>query len=128
MEMLDDIKYIWKHVVLFLVGFAFGIIACLQFQAMSRTADMRSGHECGLKWKQEHFRLNEANLRDELVAQGCPNIQKAYDDAMAGSDSLRSSSCTVMNNVFGLCGTDGKYLVFEHWTESVTEYIKQCCP
>ncbi len=113
-----------KGIIWALIGGLVGVLFTLQFQAISRNAEEKSSEECSIKWKQNHFKLSEKNLIDELQAQGCVNVESAYNDAMAGSDSLRSSSCVDMNNVFGMCDKEGKYIRYQHWTESVADYIR----
>lgn len=122
--MFDDIKWIWKYVLVVALGYIFGVISCLHFQMISDSADKQSGDACGLKWKQAHFKLNRDNLINELAAQGCEDLKSAYHDAMTGSDSLRSVSCIEMNNVFGLYDENGQYIKYQHWTESVKAYLE----
>lgn len=119
---MEVVKDIVKYAIAFFIGGIVGFIWCLQWESICRTAD-ESGTELQM-WKKDHFNLTVSNLKDELKAQGCADIDSAMTDAMNGSDSLRSSSCTLHGNIFGIKSDDGVYREYNHWTESVEDYLK----
>lgn len=110
--------------VLFLlvVGIGLGVCFTLWGQAINEEAKEAQGKIANVHWKNKHFKLNESNLMDELLAQeiAFPEIVKVQ--AMMETDSLRSYACIKHNNLFGFKRADGGYIQYDHWTESVAAY------
>lgn len=106
----------------FFLGVVLGI--CMTFWGMSykKTIEESEIEVATVKWKSNHFKLNESNLMDELMAQGVvfPDIVKAQ--AVLETGHFKSHACLQKNNLFGLMGKDGTYMSFDHWTESVAAY------
>ena len=123
--MTEYSKAFWKYAIIILISYFGGILSCLHYQAISKAADQKNGVSASVEWKQNHFKLTGANLMEELIAQGCMNPQDAYADAMLCSDSLKAASCTLFNNIFAMCDGEGKYIKYDHWTESVSDYLSK---
>lgn len=78
----------------------------------------------GIKWRQDHFKLNESNLSDELSAQGVEFPDIVIAQAILETGHFKSHACTAKNNLFGLRDSDGTYMSFAHWTDAVASYKK----
>lgn len=78
--------------------------------------------EATVTWKARHFRLNESNLYDELIAQEVAFPEIVLAQALLETGNFKSYSCTNRNNLFGLMNRNGTYMSFDHWTESVDAY------
>lgn len=110
--------------IVFLLVLGAIIGACLAFWGMcyKKTLEEPEKEVANIKWKSNHFKLNESNLMDELIAQGVafPEIVKAQ--AVLETGHFKSHACLHRNNLFGLRRRDGIYMSFDHWTESVAAY------
>lgn len=109
-------------IILLLIGIGLGIGLTMWGISINKAIDKSEIEEATLKWKVNHFKLNEDNLKDELIAQGVafPDIVKAQ--ALLETDSFKSYSCITSNNLFGFRYVDSSYISFSHWTESVAAY------
>lgn len=111
-----------------LLFFFFGMVIgfCITFWCISFAKGINKPEEeiANVRWKANHFHLNESNLMDELKAQGVafPEIVKAQ--AVLETGHFKSYACLQRNNLFGLRRRDGTYMSFDHWTESVAAYKK----
>lgn len=77
-----------------------------------------------VKWRQDHFKLNEENLYNELVAQGVDFPEIVTAQAILETGHFKSYACLQQNNLFGLRDNKGKYMSFPHWTDAVAAYKK----
>lgn len=112
--------------ILFLIFIGAALGACLTLWGMSYKETIEESEEevATVKWKSNHFKLNESNLMDELKAQGVEFPEIVVAQAILETGHFKSYSCTQRNNLFGLRKKDGTYMSFEHWTESVAAYKK----
>lgn len=121
---LEFFKKYGVALAIMLLCYAFGIITTLQYQSIEAQAEEKNKDYASITWKQNHFSLNESNLRDELEAQGVQAIGQAIEIALCETDSFRNYACTQHNNLFGLRRDDGTYEHYNHWTESIEAYQK----
>ena len=77
-----------------------------------------------VKWRQDHFKLSEENLYNELVAQGVDFPKIVTAQALLETGHFKSYACLQQNNLFGLRDNKGKYMSFPHWTDAVAAYKK----
>jgi flagellum-specific peptidoglycan hydrolase FlgJ len=114
----------FKYLIGFLVGAFIGAACVLWDQQIQKQCNEIHGEVASIKWRQNHFKLNESNLYDELLAQGVgfPNIVVAQ--AILETGHFKSHACKTLNNLFGLRNNDGTYMSFEHWTDAVAAYKK----
>lgn len=77
-----------------------------------------------VKWRQDHFKLSEENLYNELVAQGVDFPEIVTAQAILETGHFKSYACLQQNNLFGLRDNKGKYMSFPHWTDAVAAYKK----
>lgn len=77
-----------------------------------------------VKWRQDHFKLSEENLYNELVAQGVDFPEIVTAQALLETGRFKSYACLQQNNLFGLRDNKGKYMSFPHWTDAVAAYKK----
>ena len=77
-----------------------------------------------VKWKEDPFVLKEANVYNELVAQGIDFPKIVLAQAILETGNFKSYNCLSRNNLFGLKNKKGAYMSFTHWTFSVTAYKK----
>ena len=77
-----------------------------------------------VKWRQDHFKLSEENLYNELVAQGVDFPEIVTAQALLETGHFKSYACLQQNNLFGLRDNKGKYMSFPHWTDAVAAYKK----
>lgn len=111
-----------------LLFFFFGMVigVCITFWGISFAKGINKPEEeiANVRWKANHFHLNESNLMDELLAQGVEFPEIVVAQAILETGYFKSYSCTQRNNLFGLKQKDGTYMSFDHWTESVFAYKK----
>ena len=77
-----------------------------------------------VKWRQDHFKLSEENLYNELVAQGVDFPEIVTAQAILETGHFKSYACLQQNNLFGLRDNKGTYMSFPHWTDAVATYKK----
>ena len=77
-----------------------------------------------VKWRQDHFKLSEENLYNELIAQGVDFPEIVTAQALLETGHFKSYACLQQNNLFGLRDNKGKYMSFPHWTDAVAAYKK----
>ena len=109
---------------LFILGIAIGVCFTLWGYAIKESADKTEGEVASVKWKTDHFKLNESNLYDELIAQGVQFPEIVQAQAVLETGYFKSYACKTQNNLFGLRKSDGTYMSFEHWTDAVAAYKK----
>ena len=90
--------------------------------AIKESAEKKEGEVASVKWKTNHFMLNESNLMDELIAQGVEFPEIVQAQAVLETGHFKSYACKTQNNLFGLRKSDGTYMSFEHWTDAVAAY------
>ena len=115
---------ILKYLIGICVGIAIGAVCVLWVQAMEREAEKAEGEVASVKWRQNHFMLNEENLYNELVAQGVDFPEIVQAQAILETGHFKSYACLQQNNLFGLRNGDGTYMSFDHWTNAVAAYKK----
>lgn len=110
--------------ILFLLILGAAFVACMTLWGMCFKEALEEPEKevANIRWRSNHFKLNESNLMDELKAQGVafPEIVKAQ--AVLETGHFKSYACLQRNNLFGLRRKDGTYMSFDHWTESVAAY------
>ena len=108
------------------ISIAIGVFSTLIVQKYQKesAASLKEEEIASVKWRQDHFILNEENLYNELKAQGVdyPEIVKAQ--ALLETGYFKSHSCIQQNNLFGLRDNKGTYMSFPHWTDAVAAYKK----
>ena len=108
-----------------LIGIILGICFTIWGQAMYQQAEESENKEvANVKWRQNHFKLNESNLQDELLAQGVQFPEIVMAQAILETGHFKSYACINKNNLFGLRKGDGTYMSFDHWTDAVAAYRK----
>lgn len=116
------------HTLSIFLGICFGsmvTIGVYQYKTLEdKCKEYEEGETATIKWRQNHFVLNDDNLHQELIAQGVefPEIVKAQ--AVLETGNFKSNACKENNNLFGLRNSNGTYMSFEHWTLSVAAYKK----
>lgn len=124
-----DIK---RFSVVLLLGVLFGWLGTIWYQAICKEA---AAHEVtgleesiedsvSVKWRQDHFILNDENLFHELKAQGVDYPEIVLAQAKLETGHYKSNACTQKNNLFGLRAYSGSYMHFGHWTDCVAAYKK----
>lgn len=114
-----------KDILVFLfAGAALG--ACFTLWGMSyvEAVEKSEKEEATITWKANHFKLNESNLMDELIAQDVKFPYIVLAQAILETGHFKSHACLQLNNLFGLKQSNGVYMSFGHWTESVAAYKK----
>lgn len=112
-------------IILLILGMALGGCLAIWGQSIkSKVDDIQTSETAEVKWRQDHFKLNESNLYDELLAQGVlfPEIVQAQ--AILETGHFKSHACIERNNLFGLRNSNGTYMYFAHWTDAVASYKK----
>ena len=108
-----------------LIGVVLSICFTIWGQAMYQQAEELENKEVvNVKWRQNHFKLNESNLQDELLAQGVQFPEIVMAQAILETGHFKSYACINKNNLFGLRKSDGTYMSFDHWTDAVAAYRK----
>lgn len=107
---------------LFLIGVALGVICTLWWQAIQESAGKAQGEVASVQWRQNHFKLNEDNLYNELIAQGVSFPEIVVAQAKLETGHFKSYACLQNNNLFGLRKKDSTYMAFSHWTDCVAAY------
>lgn len=107
---------------LLLAGIILGVCLTLWGNAIKESAEKKEGEVASVKWKTNHFMLNESNLMDELIAQGISFPEIVQAQAVLETGHFKSYACKTQNNLFGLRKSDGTYMSFEHWTDAVAAY------
>ena len=109
---------------LLIVGAILGVGFTLWWQAIQKSAEEKQGEVASVQWRHNHFKLNESNLMDELVAQGVEFPEIVMAQAILETGNFKSYACLKRNNLFGLRKKDSTYMSFEHWTDAVAAYKK----
>lgn len=118
-----------KHLsflLILIIGFCIGCLSALWCQTMDNDSctDSHDIESVSVKWRQDHFILNKANLYNELIAQGIDFADIVLAQSILETGHFKSHCCLQRNNLFGLRNRDGTYMSFNHWTESVESYKK----
>lgn len=108
----------------FFLGMVIGFCLTYWYISFTEGIDKLEEETVNVRWKANHFHLNESNLMDELIAQGVEFPEIVTAQAILETGCFKSYSCTQRNNLFGLKQKDGTYMSFDHWTESVSAYKK----
>ena len=124
-----------KYLIVLFVGMLLGVLGCKWTDALTEEAERRAVEEMlveefndedsiSIRWKQNHFILNEENLYHELVAQDVDFPEIVLAQAILETGHFKSYSCVQRNNLFGLRSGKGSYMAFDHWTLAVAAYKK----
>lgn len=124
-----------KYLIVLFVGMLLGVLGCKWTNALTEEAERRAAEEMlveefndedsiSIRWKQNHFILNEENLYHELVAQDVDFPEIVLAQAILETGHFKSYSCVQRNNLFGLRSGKGSYMTFDHWTLAVAAYKK----
>lgn len=121
------LKCLINYVVGIILGVCIGVSICCYKEAYSiecTTAPREPPiEEINVIWRENPLELNKENLIIELKNQGVEFPEIVAAQAILETGHFKSYVCTNNNNLFGL-RTNGKYLTFKHWTESVAAYKK----
>ena len=111
-----------------IIGIILGGCLTLWGQSIFQKADELKNKEetevANVKWRHNHFKLNESNLYDELIAQGVEFPDIVLAQAILETGYFKSHACMNKNNLFGLRKGDGTYMSFDHWTDAVAAYVR----
>lgn len=111
----------------FIIGIVLGGLGVLWTNAIGASKNEESNIDTtsiNIVWRSNHLTLNKENLLQELKAQEVAFPEIVVAQALLETGNFKSASCTKDNNLFGLRNRNGSYMVFSHWTESVTAYKK----
>lgn len=95
-----------------------------KYGAEPKPEELNEEEIVSVKWRQDHFKLSEENLYNELVAQGVDFPEIVTAQAILETGHFKSYACLQQNNLFGLRDNKGKYMSFLHWTDAVAAYKK----
>lgn len=89
-----------------------------------KSEELNEEEVVSVKWRQDHFKLSEENLYNELIAQGVDFPEIVTAQAILETGHFKSYACLQQNNLFGLRNNKGNYMSFPHWTDAVAAYKK----
>lgn len=106
-----------------------GIILCLLLLCNVQSTQLKQDWvDFKSNYKEVSFFL-ETKLTDSVVFKALlyynikhPKI--VLNQSILETGNYRSKLCLEGNNLFGICGKNGKYIHFNHWTESILSYKK----
>lgn len=114
--------------ILLFIAFASALIGAHIHRVLERyevePEEQKEEEIVSVKWRQDHFKLSDENLYNELVAQGVDFPEIVTAQAILETGHFKSYACLQQNNLFGLRDNKGKYMSFPHWTDAVAAYKK----
>lgn len=114
------IHVVWFIVALLVVAFFINVYS----DNKKENTIIEKEDSVSVQWRQDHFKLSEENLYNELVAQGVDFPEIVTAQAILETGHFKSYACLQQNNLFGLRDNKGTYMSFPHWTDAVAAYKK----